>query len=359
MAAEKTGRNTGKTYPGRRRRGQYSARRRRRKLLRLLSVAALLIAAVSVGILADRLEKRERTETVGSLEEPGFEVIFLDVGEADAALVTADGHSMLVDGGNRDDSALVYDVLQREGVRRLDYVAASHAHEDHAGGLVSVFGVIEKAVSEEDGKPVFERSLQAAIPAGGILVPQADSDNYFFHELVTMAAKSGVPVRVPSAGETFDLGGARVTVLGPVRSAEEILSDEYHNVNNTSLVLRIEYGEISVLFTGDAEWAEEGEIVEFFRNEEPSPLDCTILKTAHHGSTTSTSAAFLEAAAPEYAVISCGAGNGNGHPHSQTVEKLEASGAEILRTDLQGEVRFVSDGKVLSISTGGEAAEGE
>lgn len=257
-------------------------------------------------------------ETAGVSESGSFTIHFIDVGQADSALVTCDGHSMLIDGGNADDSNLVYSVLQRETNGHLDYVVGTHAHEDHIGGLSGAF--------EADTADV-------------TFCPVTEYDSKAFRNFKTRADERGGGITIPAVGDTFTLGEASVTVVA-VNSVPE-------DTNNTSIVIRIVYGDISFLFTGDAEQETEEKILETGQD-----IESTVLKVGHHGSSTSTSQAFLDAVSPTYAVISCGKDNSYGHPHSETLAKLSSAGVEVLRTDELGDIYCTSDGTEVTFSYG-------
>ncbi len=246
-----------------------------------------------------------------------FEVCFIDVGQADAALVRCDGKTMLIDGGNAADSDLIYSFLRNHSLNHLDYIVCTHAHEDHVGGLA---GALNYAT------------------ANTAFCPVTSADGRAFDSFVTYLAKQGVSITVPSAGDRFMLGSASVQVVGPVRPD----TDE---PNNTSLVLRIVYGETSFLFTGDAEKEEEEDIL-----AAGYELDSDVLKVGHHGGSASTTDLFLQAVSPQYAVISVGKGNSYGHPSNEVLKRLDGAGAQVYRTDLQGDIVCISDGKAVQFS---------
>ena len=243
-----------------------------------------------------------------------FEVYFLDVGQADSALVLCDGHAMLIDGGNAEDSRLVYTFLKNHQVDYLDYIVCTHAHEDHVGGLAGALNY-------------------AAV--GTACCPVTAYDSRAFESFVKYLDQQGVSITVPRAGDTFSLGSARAQIVGPVRPSDD--------PNNTSIVLRLVYGGTSFLFTGDAEREEEQDIL-----EAGYTLDSTVLKVGHHGSANSTTYPFLREIMPEYAVISVGAGNSYGHPTEAALSRLRDAGVTVYRTDLQGEIHCISDGKTVT-----------
>ena len=270
----------------------------------------------STGVVSESTASSE--QTAGGSVDGSFTIHFLDVGQADSALITCDGHSMLIDGGNVDDSNVLYSVMQRETDEHLDYVVGTHAHEDHIGGLSGAF---------------------EAVTADMTLCPVTEYDSKAFRDFASYAEQKGGGITIPDVGETYTLGEAEFTIVG-VNSVPD-------DTNNTSIVLRIVYGDTSFLFTGDAEQEAENVILASGQD-----IQSTVLKVGHHGSSTSTSEAFLDAVNPTYAVISCGTGNSYGHPHQETLDKLQNKGVEVYRTDLLGDIYCTSDGKEVSFTSG-------
>ncbi len=260
-------------------------------------------------------------EAAPPAEGGSLQVHFIDVGQADAALVICDGHYMLIDGGNAEDSDLVYSYLEHHGAKNLDYMVASHAHEDHIGGLS---GALNYAKVDTALCPVTEYSSKV------------------FQNMVKYLEQQGKSLTVPAPGDKFDLGSARVEILGPVQ--------EYDDTNNTSIVLRIDYGETSFLFTGDMETGAEKDLL-----ESGADVRATVLKAGHHGSDTSTGYQFLREVSPRYTVISVGEGNKYGHPSDEVLSRFRDAGTEVYRTDMQGHVIAESDGKTVTFRTEKEA----
>ena len=250
-----------------------------------------------------------------------FQIHFIDVGQADCALVLCDGKSMLIDGGNREDSSLVYSYLKQHGIYHLDYIVATHAHEDHVGGLSGAlnYATVDTALCSVD-----------------------TFDSETFGHFVTYLAKQGKQITIPNAGDRFTLGSAQVQILGPVQKSND--------PNNMSLVLRVQYGQTSFLFTGDAEREEEQDILAL-----GLPLNSTVLKVGHHGSENSTTYPFLREVMPDYAVISVGNGNSYGHPTEATLSRLRDAGVQVLRTDRSGTIICTSDGQAVTFSAEPEA----
>ena len=265
-------------------------------------------------------DQPEPAESPSNTQGSFFSIHFFDVGEGDSALVECEGHYMLIDGGSPECSSFLYAYLEQHEIPYLDCIVCSHAHADHVGGLS---GALNYAT------------------VGTAYCSVTEYDSRAFRSFVKYLGEQNVGITVPSPGDTFSLGDATVTFLGPVDMS---LADE--NENNSSIILRIDYGATSFLFTGDAEREEELSVVESGQN-----LHCTLLRVAHHGSYTSSSEEFLSAADPEYAVISVGGDNEYGHPHDSALDRLNGICDSLYRTDLNGEIISYSDGTHLSFET--------
>ena len=250
-------------------------------------------------------------------ENAPLQVHFIDVGQALSVLVECDGQFMLYDGGNVDDGSLVVSYLQQQGVEELQYVFCSHAHEDHVGGLAAAL---------------------AYFPAHHVYAPVTEADTKCFRDFVKYTQQQGLSVEVPAAGTVWQLGSATITQLGPVA--------QYSDTNDTSLVLRLDYGSTSFLLTGDMEADAERDLVNTGAN-----LKADVLQVGHHGSSTSTSYIFLNSVLPEMGVISCGVNNKYGHPHEETLSILRDAGVDVYRTDLLGTITIGSDGRNYTVGT--------
>ena len=246
-------------------------------------------------------------------------VHYIDVGQADCALIACGGEYMIVDGGNAEDSSLVVSYLQKQGVEELAAVVCSHAHEDHVGGLPGVLAVF---------------------PAKAVYAPTKTYSSKVFDKFLYYTDQQGLEVTIPSPGDQFQLGDATVMVLGPVKS--------YADPNNTSIVLMIDFHGKRFLFTGDMETDAENDMLDYWGEHFTWSAD--VLKVGHHGSDTSTSYRFLRAVMPEYGIISVGEGNSYGHPNETPLSRLEDAEVTTLRTDKLGSIIVSTDGENITLS---------
>ena len=262
--------------------------------------------------------KESSSSTISDIDNDSkFEVHYIDVGQADAALVFSDNETMLIDGGNPGDSSLIATYLKKHNIETLDYIICSHAHDDHVGGLPGALSVVNV-------KKVFAPTTESSIKA--------------YQSFKTKVSAQGLTVENPSPGDSFQFGNSSVLFLGPVH---ENVSDP----NNTSVVLKITYGNTSFLFTGDAERDEEQSIL-----SQKYDLSATVLKIGHHGSNDSTTYPFLREIMPEYAIISVGE-NSYGHPAEDLLSRLRDANVKVYRTDVQGDIIATSNGKDVTIKT--------
>jgi competence protein ComEC len=251
-------------------------------------------------------------------EVADFEITFWDVGQADSALIQCGGQNWLVDAGtNTEADHLVMD-LRSKGIQRLDAVVGTHPHEDHIGGLDEVI---------------------RSFAVGQVFLPGVSSTTQSFNDLLEAVQIRGLTAEAPIPGNSFTLGTAQGMWLAPD-------SQNYNDLNNYSLVMRLAYGNWSFLLTGDAGAPSEQEMLAAGR-----PLQSTVLKAGHHGSSDSTSTAFLQAVQPRYAVISVGLNNDYHHPHAETLDKFKNAGVEVLRTDYNGNITFIIQGAEMTYRT--------
>lgn len=294
------------------------------RFLGAITALFLFLAAFSGCVVPDEpFESGTSADTSDAMALPtdsDFAVHFIDVGQADAALVVCDGKTMLIDGGNAEDSNLIYTYLKKQNISHLDYVVCTHAHEDHVGGLSGAL---------------------TAATAGTVLSPVLDYNSKAFRNFAAKAEGRAGGLTVPTAGQVFFLGAASVTVVGPLQAYEE--------TNDTSIVLRIVYGKTSFLFTGDMEASAEADLL-----DAGVTLKSTVLKVGHHGSSTSTSYRFLREVAPTFGVISVGVDNQYDHPNEDVLSRLRDADVVLYRTDMQGDIVCTSDGETVTFYTAKE-----
>ena len=259
--------------------------------------------------------QRSIPEITKEKELSSFSIHFIDVGQGDAALIECNGEYMLIDGGEASESSKIYSVLKQRGVTNLKLLVASHGHSDHVGGLSGALNYTK---------------------AETILCSVKAYDSSTFQSFEKYANQSG-GIRIPKVGDVYSLGSAEVEILG--------VNSERNDHNDTSIVLKITCGETTFLFTGDINRPAEQVILESGKN-----LSATVLKVPHHGSEYATTYPFLREVMPQYAVISAGAGNPYGHPTEATLSRLRDAGATVYRTDLQGDIYCISDGKTVTFT---------
>lgn len=271
-------------------------------------ILAVIIAVIVVGVFVFQSVQDNANKVTIPMD--GLYVHYIDVGQGDSELICCGGEYMLIDAGEPSASDTVVDYLNDHGIEKLEYVVCSHGHADHCGGLDAV-------VENFDVGTVFTSPY-----------PGDTSSYEIFSDAVSA---KGLDMTVPELGESYSLGEARFEFIGPL--------EEYDNINDDSLVMRLEYGDTSFLFTGDmTSKAERGLL------EDGANVKCDVLKVGHHGSSGSSSYRFLYEAEPKIAVISCEAGNSYGHPHEEVLSRLNDCGAEVCRTDLEGSIIIFSNG---------------
>ena len=289
-------------------------------------ISLLLVISVLVCLCA--CSKKDANST--------FSIQFIDVGQGDAALVECDGHYMLIDGGDTTAGDTVYNVLEENGIQKLDILAVSHPHSDHIGGLV-------KALT-------YASSI-------GITISNTDyKDTEVFRKFEHQLQINGSKITVSAPGDTYKLGSATVEVVDS--AAED---------DNDSLVLLITYGDTRFLFAGDIEDVAMSRVADKYQSKSDKPYKIDLLKVPHHGAKDNdlyeenlSMYRFLRTFMPDYFVISVGENNKYGHPHWHTMELIEqlvvnANGLKlddhVFRTDLDGDIIVRSNGKELSIET--------
>lgn len=242
---------------------------------------------------------------------------FIDVGQGDAILVTTPVGNMLIDTSIQAARDELDKYLAAAGVKDIKYLVLTHPDADHIGNADHV---------------ILNYNVE------NVILTDHASTSKTYERMLDALEEKGIEPIIPNVGDTFRLGALTNTVIAP--------NDDYDDPNEMSIVIKSVYGDTSVLLTGDAEVESEKDIVQKWG---VATLRSDILKVGHHGSTTSTTNAFLNAVDPKIAIISCGEGNKYGHPHDETVEKLMAKGVTIYRTDKDGSIVFKTDGKELAL----------
>lgn len=289
------------------------AKRRKKSHGKGIAAAVVVLIAVIVGLFFGK-----GAIFGGNTSDPvsGGEVQFhfIDVGQGDAALIRTEKGDILIDAGTNSSEDELKAYLDHLGVTDIEYAVFTHPHEDHIGGADMVLDTYN---------------------VKNVVLPDATSTSKTFERMMDAIEAEKCEVIEATPEKTFTVGELTCTILAPI-------STSYTETNNYSVVIRADYGETSVLFTGDAETHSEEEMLERYRFK--GLLDCDLLKVGHHGSDTSSGQAFLDAVTPVYAVISCGEGNSYGHPIQAILARYEAMKAEIYRTDLEGSIVFTSTG---------------
>jgi len=272
----------------------------RKKLVKTLATIIILVLASILGINLNDEAPEQNVE--GQLV-----VHMIDVGQADCFLLVQDDQTALVDCGTRSTGKDAVEYLNNLGITQLDYVIGTHPHDDHMGGMYDVI------TSFEIGTVIIPDSRDGDITAN------------WYVKLMKELKTGDYKVRYAQEGDIFNIEDATMKVL----SAETDVS----NTNNYSIVLKVSFGSIDMIMTGDAETEIEEKILNSGEN-----IDAEILKVGHHGSDTSNSEEFLDAISPNYALISCGIGNKYEHPIKEIMERLEERNIDVYRTDESGTV---------------------
>ena len=253
--------------------------------------------------------------------EGELQVHFIDVENADCILIRQGEHNMLIDAGDVGDERKILDYLSRHEIEKFDLVIATHPHADHIGEMATI---IEKYD--------VDRFVMSFMPEG------KEPTTKVYQSMLEALVDKDVPVEEAIPGKKYTLGTAQLEILAPI--------EEDSDPNAMSVVTRLTFGNRAFLFTGDAEAQVERQILTNGYN-----VKADVLKAGHHGSKTSTSDPFLRAVNPAYAVITCGVGNNYGHPHDETIERLNNANIPYYRADICGDILFVTDGTDLSVQT--------
>lgn len=260
------------------------------------------------------------------ISENEAEISFIDLWQSESILIKTKEKAVLIDAGEIGYGDEIKAFLKSRNVKKIDLFVLTHPHSDHIGSA-------EDVIRDFDVKEV----LMPDIP------DESQPTVQLYESLLYAIEKENTKFTLASPGMVYDLDGAILEILGPV-------SDYGTDYNNWSIVSKFTIGEKSFLFTGDQGTEAESDLL-----NSGADVSCDVLKVGHHGSSTSSSSVFLNKASPEYAVILCGKGNDYGHPHDNTITALYDRKIKVLRTDLDGNISFVTDGKNLTVYTENEA----
>src|SRR5918911_1682194 len=300
---------------------------------RAIVVVLLLIASL---LLYGCGKKSEPATTSAPPSGDELQVHVLDVGQGDSILIIAPGgKSVLVDAGVPGSGKIVLDAMKRYNLDHIDLMVATHAHADHIGGADEV--LLHTKVSNV---------LDSRVPNS--------TKNY--EDFLAAIDKTGAKYIAASPGQKFDLGGgATLAVLAPIQPffTKDQLRSGANEPNANSVVTRLDYGDFSMLLTGDAEAETEARLMTTGAN-----IKAKVLKVGHHGSRYASSENFLKQGGFEAAIISDGADNRYGHPRQDTLDRFKSLGIKLYRTDLEGEITITTRGHGYEVKTA-HAATGD
>lgn len=285
-----------------------------KQIITIISFIILLVAAIFSGKLFLKIDKNsEAMKTSSDAVSDKLEVDFIDVGQADSILVSNKDETMLIDAGNNENGQDVVKFIKNKGISKINYLIGTHPHADHIGGLDDV--------------------INSDLEIENVYMPKIQTNTKTFEDILDSLKNKNLKVTAPKRGDSFKIGEANCEVM-----TDSILDKE--NLNLSSIVIRLEFGENSFLFMGDAETENEKTI---------NWPKTNVLKVGHHGSNTSSSQNFLNQVKPEYAIIMAGKDNSYGLPKQKILDRLNKIGAKIYRTDEKGTITIISDGKTIEV----------
>ena len=305
-------------------------KRRKKNNSKIISLIVVIICIIfglsseqineTFGLITNTISTQETatqnnsSQTKQTTSQQGeLQVYFLDVGQADSILIKSNNEYMLIDGGNNNDGPLLVKYFQSLGIKEFKYIVGTHPHEDHIGGLDDVI---------------------KNFTIDNIYIPDAMTTTKTFEDLLDSIDEKNLTYKVPKINSTFPLGNANLKVI--------YTGTDTSDLNNTSIVLKLTYQDISILLTGDATSETEKKILN-------KDINSTVLKVGHHGSKYSSTESFLKKVNPKYAIISVGKNNIYNHPATITINKLEKLNTQIYRTDQDGTILLETNGHNIDI----------
>ena len=253
--------------------------------------------------------------STNNIENGNLQVYFIDVGQADAIMIKENDKYALIDAGNNNDGNLLVDYFKKSGITDFEYVFGTHPHEDHIGGMDDIIDNFN---------------------IDNFYMPNAITTTKTFEDVLDALDEKNVELNTPTIGEKFNLGNAIFEVM--------YVGEDDNDLNNTSIVLKLTYGNNKYLFMGDATDSVEKDII----NDD---IEADVIKIGHHGSKYSSTAEFIKKVNPEYAIISVGQNNSYDHPSTSTIDLLESNNIQIYRTDVDGTIISSSDGNTITFRT--------
>ena len=275
----------------------------------------ILLVTLVIGIYYIYVSQNSYSIKNVSNEITGIKVRFIDVGQADSILIETSNQKMLIDAGNIEDGKKLVNYFKGLGINEFNYVIGTHAHEDHIGGMSDIINNFK---------------------VDRFLMPDVITTTKTFEDTLDALNSKNIKFETPSIGNTYNMDDAVIKVL--------YVGTDEDNLNNDSIVLKINYKNVKFLFMGDATTSVEKEIM----NDD---LKADILKVGHHGSNTSTSSDFLKKVKPSYAIVSVGLNNTYNLPSSKIIDRLKKQNISVYRTDESGTINVTSDGDNINIET--------
>lgn len=291
-----------------------SNKKNKELIITLISFIIVIITAILGGELYLNTDKNSEATQVSSQDlSDKLEVDYIDVGQADSILVSNKNETMLIDAGNNENGQDVVKFIKERGISKINYLIGTHPHADHIGGLDDV--------------------INSDLEIDNVYMPKIQTNTKTFEDVLDALKNKNLKVTAPKKGDIFTIGDANCEVM-----TDSILDKE--NLNLCSIVIKLQFGENSFLFMGDAETENEKTI---------NWPKVDVLKVGHHGSNSSSSLNFLDQVKPEYAIIMAGKDNSYGLPKQKILDRLNKIGSKIYRTDELGTITIISDGKTIEV----------